>query len=70
MIIKVMDIRITLGLSFISLLFNFGYFFIVDHNLREAIKLSASSILTLGCAHAAHYGANYFKKKKRNITLD
>lgn len=65
-----MDFRITIGLSLISLLFNFGYFFIVDHNLREAIKLSASSILTLGTAHASHYVASYFKKNKRNITLD
>jgi hypothetical protein len=52
--LHILDWRITIGLSFISLLFNFGYFYLIDHSLLTALKMSASSLFSLAAMHGAH----------------
>jgi hypothetical protein len=51
---RVLNWRITVGLSLWSLGFNLLYFWLVSHRLRDTLVLSASSLFVLGAAHLAH----------------
>lgn len=57
--LHILDWRITIGLSFISLLFNFGYFYLIDHSFLTALKMSASSLISLAAVHGAHAIKNW-----------
>ena len=46
--------HITIGLSVFSLLANFAYFYAVLGGLEQAVKYSASSLLTIGACHAGN----------------
>lgn len=54
LVLHFLDWRISVGLSALSLLFNLVYFYLIDHNMVEALKLSASSLLSIGAMHCAH----------------
>ena len=46
--------HITIGLSILALLFNFAYFFVLDHTVIMALKMSGSSLISIGAMHMAH----------------
>jgi hypothetical protein len=46
--------KITLGLSVLALLFNFAYFLFFDRNVLMALKMSGSSLISIGAMHIAH----------------
>ena len=50
----ILNWKISVGISLVSLLFNFAYFYIVQHSITDAIKLSASSLITVGAMHISH----------------
>ena len=51
---RLLNWRISVGVSAISLAFNLLYFWAVRHNLRDTLVLSASSLFTVGAMHVGH----------------
>jgi hypothetical protein len=54
MTLKILDWRITVGLSFLSLILNLTYFQWLDHNWVETWKMSITSLFAIGTTHLAH----------------
>lgn len=63
MIIRLMDWRITLGVSVLSLGFNWAWYLLVTHSAGQSIKLAASSLVTLAAAHGAHAGVARWQRR-------
>jgi hypothetical protein len=61
MTVKVLHWHITVGLSILSLLFNFGWYLLVTHNATMSAKLAASSLITLGFAHGTHRAVAWYQ---------
>lgn len=53
-VLKVLDWRISLGVSFASFAFNLAYFWLIQHDLLQSIKYSVSSVVTVAALHGAH----------------
>lgn len=51
---RVLDYRVTLGVSVWALAANVLYFWLVRHSLRDALVLGASSLVTIGAMHIGH----------------
>lgn len=60
MTFKILDWKLTVRLSFLSVLFSFAYFFWLTRNLTLAAKYSVSSLVSLGLAHGAHTGISHW----------
>ena len=54
MTLKILDWKISVGLSIVSLMLNLAYFYWLDHSWREAFKMSFTSIFAIACTHLSH----------------
>ena len=54
MSVRVLDWRITCGVSVWTLAFNLVYFYVIRHSARDALVLGASSLFTIGAMHLGH----------------
>jgi hypothetical protein len=54
LVVKVLDWRITVGLSALSLVLNLAYFYWMYHDWHQALRLSFTSLFWIGTTHIAH----------------
>ena len=62
--LHILDWRVTVGLSFLSLAANLGYYALVTHDVRQTMMLAAASLFSIAATHAAHYVAKTQSDKR------